>query len=42
MEHKPVSEVDIRRKPILRWSLGAKLIVALVALAIPENGLGET
>jgi len=34
MEHEPVSEAGISRKPILRWSLSAKLIVVLLALAI--------
>jgi len=32
--HEPVNEVDARRKPILRWSLGTTLVIVLLALAI--------
>ena len=34
MENKPMSESNVKRDPILRWSIGVKLIIVFLALAI--------
>ena len=34
MENKPMSELNVKRDPILRWSIGVKLTIVFLALAI--------